>query len=997
MKKALYIVFTVFALIIVILIAVPLLFKDKILAKVDREIAATVNAHVFYDYDKVGLSFFRSFPHISATIGDFGIVGNPPFEKDTLVQAGQFQVDFNIFSVLFGEDPELTGLHLIDGNIFIKVLADGAANYDIMFPSDEEEELSEESSEFKIGIRQIEVKNLGFIYDDREMGFYMALAGMDINGSGDFTSDVYDLSVAGGGNLVRLDYDEFNYITQKKIAIDTDIKVDLENMVFGLQHAKAIVNEFAFGLDGSIGLPEEGVALDLTFFGEDNSFKSILSLVPGMYTSSFDGLRTSGTMDFKGFVKGMYSEEIFPSFQMGLQVNEGMFQYPDLPRPVQRVNIDLLVDNPTGNLERTEINLSAFNLQFGEQPVSGRFYLKDLINYEMDGQLIGQLDLSELTSVFPVEGMELRGNLSIDAKAKGRYDSIARVIPAIDARINLSNGYVRSTEYPAPIEKLDVISVISNTTGRMNDLLVDVSRFGFELEGEPITGHLRIQDLDQLNWDFSIHGGLDFGKLIAIFPMEDVILEGKIKADIDSKGSYADVEAGRYNRLATSGDLEVVDLFYADLDLHQGIRIRQAAAVFSPNEIRLNTFDARFGESPVSATGSLSNYMDFFIGGTEAILRGNLALISSRFNVNEWMASSDSNASGEAMQVIELPRNIDFTMSVVANEILYDNLVLNNAKGTMNLRDGVLSFRDFGTETLGGQMAFSGTYNSQDVKSPLFDFTFDVSSLSIQEAFSTFNTVRTFAPIAAHITGNFATNFKLSGVLGQDMMPVLSSLDGKGLIKLAETAIRDSQLIRGITSITRLNDTATLSLRPFNIQAEIQDGMLKIPPFDLMLWDYQAKVQGSTGFDGSINYLVSMQVPVEKFGSQVNSLIAGLAGTDLRGTTVPLAFNIGGTYNSPNVGLASGDNLETYLTGFLRSRASAASSNIQDNLAAEFKAREDSLRQEIKQKAEVAKDSVRSEAERIVEESKDKAKEEVKNVLRNLTRPRPQNQPDPQP
>lgn len=997
MKKTVYILFAIFALIIVALVTIPLLFKDKILAKVDKEIAASVNARVYYDYDQVSLSVFRRFPNISATIGDFGIVGNPPFERDTLVQVGRVQVDLNLFSVLFGDNPELTGVHLEDGTIFVKVLSDGSANYDIMYPSEVEEITADEPSEFQIGIKQIEVKNLGFVYDDREMGFFMALGGMDLEGNGDFTLDVYDLSVSGGGDLVRLDYEDVNYLSQKKIAIDSEIRVDLENMVFGLTQARAKLNDFAFGLDGSIGLPEEGIALDLTFFGDDNSFKSILSLVPGMYTSSFDGLKTSGEVDFKGFVKGMYSEETFPAFQLGLQVTEGMFQYPDLPRPVQGVNIDLLVDNPSGDLDLTEINLSAFDLRFGDQPVSGRFYLKNLISYELDGQLVGQLDLAELTSIFPVEGMELRGNLAMDAKAKGKYDSLAGIIPAVNATINLANGYVKSAEYPAPIEKLTVTSAIVNPSGRMNDFLVDISRFGFELEGEPISGSLKIQDLDKLNWDFSVHGGLDLGKLIAIFPMDDVILEGKIKADIDSEGSYADVEAGRYDRLNASGDMQVADFYYADLDVPQGIRIREAAADFSPNEIRLTKFDARLGESPVTATGSLSNYMNYLLADSGGVLRGNLAIQSSKFNVNEWMTASESNTSGEALQVIELPRNVDFTMAVEATEILYDNLVLNNSKGTMTLNDGILSFRNFETQTLGGQLGFTGTYNSQDIKNPLFDFTFDVKSLSIQEAFRTFNTVKTFAPIAEHITGNFTTNFALSGVLGQDMMPVLSSLDGQGLLRLAETAIRDSQLIRGITSITRLNDTATLSLRPFNIQAVIEDGMLKIPPFDLRLWDYQAQVQGSTGFDGSINYLVSMQVPVEKFGSQVNSLIAGLTGSDLSGTSVPLAFNIGGTYGSPSIGLASGDNLDSYVTSFLRSRATSAASNVQEDLSAQFKAREDSLRQEIKQKAEVAKDSARSEAERVVDETTNKAKEEVKNVLRNLTRPRPQPQPDPQP
>jgi hypothetical protein len=342
---------------------------------------------------------------------------------------------------------------------------------------------------------------------------------------------------------------------------------------------------------------------------------------------------------------------------------------------------------------------------------------------------------------------------------------------------------------------------------------------------------------------------------------------------------------------------------------------------------------------------------------------------------------------------VELPRNIDFTMNVKANEILYDNLVLREAQGSMVLRDGILIFRDFKTKTLGGTLAFGGNYNTQDVLNPTFEMNLNIGDFGVQETFKSFMTVRAFAPIAQHVTGKFSTNFSLSGVLSQDMMPVLSTLDGKGLIRVAEAAVKDSPLLRGITSLSNLNETSTISLRPLSISAEIEDGMLNVRPFDIRLWDYEAKVQGSTGFDGSINYLVSMQVPASKFGPQVNNLVSGLVGTDLSSTMIPLAFNIGGNYSRPNVRLASGDNLDSYLTNALKSRASDVKQKVEQDIASEFKAREDSLKKEVKQRAEVAKDSVRQEAEKLVDQTKEKAVDEVKNILRGFTRNKPQETP----
>ncbi len=985
MKKAIYVLFTVIALILLALVVLPFLFKDRIIERVDREIQSSVNAEVYYDLDKISLSFFKRFPHISLSLGDFGIRGNAPFENDTLVHVGSFQVDFHLWSILFGDDPELLGLHFRDGEIYVKILADGLANYDITYPSEELEDLAEPSN-FKLGINLIEIDNLSFIYDDRELDFFLALAEMDLEGSGDFTLSVYDLFAKGGGRLVRMDYEQVNYLSEKDLSVDSKILVDMDQMYFGFQNAKISLNEFGLTMDGGIGLPDEDIAFDLNFAAENNSFKSLLSLVPGIYTESFAGLRTSGEMDAKGFFKGLYGEESFPAFQLAVKVEEGMFQYPDLPRPVQHVNLDLLVDNPSGVIEQTSVNLSTFSLSFGDQPISGRLLLENLVTYDMDGQLVGNLNLEEITSIFPMEGISARGNLAIDAKAKGRYDSINNILPTISADLRFTDGYLKSNEYPSAIENVFFQSNISNPSGRMDDFSLEVPRFGLTLEGESLEGSVSLRDFNNMIWDISLHGGLDLGKIAAIFPMENIILEGNVKADIDSKGSYADLEANRFDRITTVGNVEIKDFYYADNDLPQGIRIRNASSDFSPAAINLTKFEARFGESPVNATGNLSNYMNYMFGDGNEVLRGNLNIQSSRFNVNEWMVRGESTSDTSTLEVIELPRTIDFTMSVQADEVLYDNLLLRNAKGTMNLSDGVLSFSNLGTEALGGNFAFSGSYDSRDISQPKFDFVFDVKSLSIQESFKTFNTIKVFAPVAQHITGNFTTRFSLAGELGQDMMPVMSSLDGKGLINLAETAIRDSQLIRGITNLTGLNDTGTINLRPFTLRLDIEDGMLRVPPFDVRLWDYQTSIQGSTGFDGTINYLVNMQVPAERFGSSINNLVSGLTGSDLRGTTIPLAFNIGGTYTSPKIGLASGDNLESYLTNMLRSRASTAASKIQEDLAAEFKAKEDSVRQELKQKAEVAKDSVRNEAERIIDQGKERAVEEVRGLLRGLSR-----------
>lgn len=989
MKKAIIIVGSIFLLVLVSLVALPFLFKDKIIARIDKEIANSINAQVYYDLDQISLSVFKRFPNISATVGQFGIVGNEPFQADTLIHLDELQVDFNLRSVLFGDIPSLTGIHLHGGSLYVKVLEDGRANYDITYPSEE----VTEPSNFQMEIDLIEVNDFDLVYDDRSLDFLMVLGQIQASGKGDFTADVYDLPLEMQALVGEMVFEGTNYLSNKNFKGSTILQVDMGNMKFSFAEGEFGLNDFLFGLEGFIAMPTDDIEFDLTFAGKDNTFKSILSLVPGMYTESFADLKTSGTMDFNGKFKGIYNDASFPSFDIALLVKDGMFQYPDLPRPVSDVNVDLRVKNETNNLDNTSVNIPVFNLKFGNNPISGKFLLGNLVSYPMEGNLKGKLDLDELTSIFPVEGMTVRGILDVNAEAKGSYNSTNQTMPAISANLNLSNGFVKNAEYPTALEALQVKALVSNPSGRMPDFVVDLSQFSFQLENEQIDGRLKITDFDAMNWDGAVKGTIDLGKMLAIFPIENTTMSGKIAADIQTKGSYKDVEAAQYNKLDTRGNMSISNFAYTSADLPQGIKINSAKADFTPERINLTQFDSQVGQSPLQASGFLSNYMNYLLQENQT-LKGQLSLNSSRFNVNEWMTESSSSDTA-ALTVIELPTNIDFSMSVAAAEVIYDNLNLKDVKGNMTLREGVLRFSEASMSALGGRIVMNGSYDPRDVTAPKFDFGLNLVNLSIPQAFQSLNTVKAFAPVAQHLTGNFNTNLNFSGKLGQDMMPILSSIFANGLVKVSETSLQNSNLVQGITSLTKLNDTNTLQLRDLNIPIDIQNGILEVKPFNVKLWDYQANIQGSTGFDGSINYLINMQVPAGKFGAQANALLASISGTQANeNTMIPVALNLGGTYASPKVGLAGGNSIETLLANSLKSRVSSETANIQQQVTEQFKATEDSIKRELKLKADMVQDSLQKEAEKKLNVTKDKAVEEGKKLIRGLLNPKQPAKPD---
>lgn len=993
MKKTLLISFGILGILLILITILPLLLKDKIFARLDKEIAKTVNAQVNYDLEKIQISLWRNFPNLSVVISEFRIVGNPPFQQDTLLNLEELGINLNLITVIFDENPSITSIDLNGGSFYIKVLEDGSANYDIFYPEANQAE-SDIKDQLKISINSISVQDVNFVYDDRSLNFFMGLTDVQAKGNGEFTLEKFSLPVEMTAEIIDIQYEGSSYLSNKHFQGKTTLDIDLPEMKFLISDGSFSLNDFKFNLSGLIAMPKEDIDIDLTFGSPGHDFKSILSLVPGMYSQSFTSLETSGTMDFKGFVKGTYNENSFPAFELALKIEKGMFKYPELPRPVKNINLDLLVKNETSILENTSVSIPNFNLDFGSNPISGMLFLSDLIHFPIDANLKGALNLNELTSIFPIEGLDLKGILDINASAKGRYDSVKKEIPLLDIQLALSNGYAKNQEYPAAIENLYVKALIQNEKTTMKDFSVDIPQFGFELEGETIQGRMNLWDFDQLIWNGSVKGGVDLKKVLTIFPIKGLNLEGKVKADLLTQGSYAAIEAKKYNQLSNQGTLEVADFSMVSADVPQGVKIAKAKAEFSPTRISLSEFDATLGESPLQATGTLTNYMDYFLN-QNGILKGQLNLTSQNFNLNEWMSESDASTESASLTLIELPSTIDFTMAVAANEVIYDNLNLRELKGQLILRDGILSFSDASMKTLGGTLALKGNYDPRDLTAPKFNFDLQVIDLSIAEAFAKFNTIKAFAPIAENLTGKFNTNLKLSGNLGQDMMPILSSLNATGLLQVLQTALKDSNILQGITSLTQLKDSNSLQFSNLSIPISIENGIMDVRPFNVKLWDYEAQVQGSAGFDGSMNYLIQMAVPAGKLGTQATSLLSNLTGNAIdQNTPIPLAFNLTGNYKNPKVTLAGGNSMETIVANALKTRVQGETKVLEDQAKEQFAAVQDSLKQELQTKATLVQDSLKKEVEKQTQVVKEKATEEARKILKGFLPKPPPAKPD---
>jgi uncharacterized protein involved in outer membrane biogenesis len=906
MKKAikwtLIVVGGLFVLILAAALIIPVVFKDDIKAAIDRELAKSVNADVIFDVDQFSLSLFSNFPNVTAQMRNLGVVNRAPFEGDILFATESLEIEVNLMAILFGDELRLKGISLIRPVINVRVLKDGQANYDIAIASEETPTEAETSGEFSFGIDHWQIVDGQLKYDDQSIPFVMTLTGLNHSGSGDFSQDVFDLRTSTVADSVSLGYGGDMYMTDKRLEVDATITIAEESTLFTFKDNAAKINEFAMHFDGWFKMNENDFGMDITFDSPDNSFKSLLSIVPGMYSESFNGIETAGDLAFNGAVKGTYSETQMPAFNVNLLVKDAMFKYPDLPTAINNINVDLLVDNKDGVIDNTVIDLKKLHLDFGNNPVDARALISKMYPTNLDASLSATLDLSALSKMFPMEGLEMRGKYGLNLTAKGIYDSLKHIIPSIDAGMSLADGFIKSSEFPMPLQDMHFQATVSNKSGRMAETIINVQDLSLLMDGEKFTADLVLQNLDDYHWDVNVNGTIDLEKITKVFPVEGMNLAGLLTADIHTKGIYSDLEAERYDRLPTSGTATLKDFKYTASDLPYPVSLAEASLKFDPRKIELQKMEGRAGRSDFTLTGAVVNYLGYVFGKDQPI-QGQMNFSSNLLDLNEFMTETESSTATtdtESYGVIVVPRNIDFVLKSNIKQVKMMDYTMSNATGDVVVRDGIANLSGLRFNMMGGTFVVNGTYNTQVEDHPRYDFGLKIENVSIREAASTSSIIQSYAPIAGLITGNFSTDFRISGELQQDMMPNLATVNGDGLVKIIQASLKDSKLVSGIASLTNLNDANEVTLRDVLMSATIKDGRLGVKPFDVKFGDYKTSVAGSTGLDGSLDYTLKMDVPAGKLGTQYNALIAQYTGGKSDpNANIPVTIGLGGKYNNP--------------------------------------------------------------------------------------------------
>jgi hypothetical protein len=862
----------IIALLLLAAIALPFVFKGKIIALATEEANKNVNAKVKFS-DDIGLSIFKSFPNFTVSIKDLNIVGINEFEGDTLIALQEFEATLDIMSVINGGQIKVRKVFLNEPRIHAIVLKDGKVNWDITKPSTDStaEKPSSEPSKFDVSLKVFEIKNGYISYLDKAGNMSSEIVGINYTLNGDFNQDLFtmkhDIDIA----KLTFAMANISYLSKVHATVKAEVDANMNAMEYTFKDNEFGLNDLLFKMDGNVAMKGDDINMDIKYAAKKNDFKDFLSLIPAIYSSSFKDLESKGKLGFDGFAKGTYNEKQLPAFAFNLLVENGWFKYPALPAPVENVGIDLHVTNADGNLDNTKINMSK-------------------LHFELQGD--------------PFDAKLLAENLLKD--------------PFVDA-------------------------------------------------------HLK--------------GKLNLDNVVKIAPMpEGTKLSGMLVSDFAAKGKMSDIENKNYENFDASGNISVNEIQYQSKELPQGMNLKSATLAFNPKLVTLSNFDAKIGNSDMQMNGDLTNFFPYFFG--KGILVGNLNFKSNLMDANQFLSKdtvvSTTAADTNGMAIIELPSNIDFTLTSNIQKLLYTNMDITNFNGTVKVANSKLLLNKVALNLLGSSMSIDGFYETTNPKKPSVDMTFGIKNLDIQKAFVTFNTIKKIAPIAEKMKGNFSTSvFKFTTVLDSKMKPVYESLYAAGDLQITDATVTNIDAFNKVADAFKRDEWKKVDFKNVLVKYEVKGGRVYTKPFNVKVGGQNLTLSGSTGLDQTINYTGTVALPRKDLGganSAVDGVLAQLnqkGGTNIKlNEIINIGLALGGTFTKPTV--------NTNLADIAKSEASSLKNQLADEVNKKKKELEDQAKAEIEKQKKELEAKARAEADRLKKEAEAKIKAEADKAKNRL-------------
>ena len=565
--------------------------------------------------------------------------------------------------------------------------------------------------------------------------------------------------------------------------------------------------------------------------------------------------------DWKGSILLSKTQELLkiPTFNLKTILENGYFKMAEMPAALEHIDLDMEVANADGNYKNTAINVHSVDAKALNNYIVGNLKINNLKDFPVSADVKADVNLADIYQIYPLKGIDLRGNLFAQMKMNGTYDPKRKKVPVTNSVLIVKNGYLKFDELPTlPLEDITIETHVKSGRGSFNDLSIKVLPISFKLAGKPFTINADLRDFNHLNYRVHSKGQLKLGDIYKLFPIEGLDLDGIITANVGLKGK----NGAALENLENRGFVKLENITINTKYFPSKFKVKEGLFKFSGNQLSFENVKARYKRNNFTFDGNFSNYINFALKDSET-LKGQLNFTTKNVNINDFMLfnTSDSSTSTSDEGVVMLPKNVDLVVKGNADKVLFNDIILQNFNGNLGLKKGVLKLNDTKFNMIGSTFNLKGTYRPINGRNAKFSFDIKGDNFDIQRAYKEITLFREMASAAEKAHGKVSIDYYLDGYLGADMFPKLKTIKGGGELMVEDIQFMGFKVFNAVADRTATNAMHDAKLKNVKVKTTIANNVMTIERTKFKVAGFRPRIEGQVTLDGYMNIGMRLGLP----------------------------------------------------------------------------------------------------------------------------------------
>ena len=245
------------------------------------------------------LTLWNNFPSVSIRFKDVYVEENSK-AHDTLLFAKELYLSFDIVD-LFSGKYNIDEIEAKDGSFNMRVDRKGLVNWDVWKPDTS----STPNEKFRIHLEDIVGENISYLYEDEQEKTFIDVKLNELQASGKFTEKQFILDIETKAFMNVLYAGETEMLRKRKIGLDSEMQVNLDNNTFVIQTGELLLEEVPLNVTGSLDYGEHP-SIDLHIAETELELKEGILLLPNSMQVQLQPYAPSGNVKFNFDMSGPF-------------------------------------------------------------------------------------------------------------------------------------------------------------------------------------------------------------------------------------------------------------------------------------------------------------------------------------------------------------------------------------------------------------------------------------------------------------------------------------------------------------------------------------------------------------------------------------------------------------------------------------------------------------------------------------------------------------------